>query len=131
MIKLKSLLKESWSAVELDGQSKELLQKTLGDKIPEGWEVIAHHMTINFKEPVSDELVGQKVTLNVTSLGISDKALAVKVSSDKVKSTNTTPHITVAVDRVNGGKPKDSNDITNWQSIEPLKLTGTVKNYDK
>jgi hypothetical protein len=130
MIKLKTLLKEGWSAVELDEKSKAILTQALGDKIPQGWEVIAHHMTINFKEPVSSELVGQKVILTATSLGLSDKALAVKVTSGGVQSVNAIPHVTVAIDRTNGGKPKDSNAITDWQKIQPIQLTGTVKNYD-
>lgn len=113
----------SYSAVVLDPASKSRLLEFVGDKIPQGWNVYAHHMTINMG-PLKDKTdIGKNVTITVTALGLSDMAMAVKV--DGYTTKNVTPHITVAVNP-NGGKPMMSNDITKWQDIKTFNLIGTV-----
>ena len=113
----------SYSAVVLDPASKSRLLEFVGDKIPQGWNVYAHHMTINMG-PLKDKTdIGKNVTITVTALGLSDMAMAVKV--DGYTSKNVTPHITVAVNP-NGGKPMMSNDIIKWQDIKNFNLIGTV-----
>ncbi len=125
-----SLVTESakrWSAVVIDGSSKSKLISTFKDKIPEGWEVIAHHQTIDPFGLSDDE--GEKVHLQVTHVGKSDKALAVKVKGYKGKTNNKFAHITIAINKSGGAKPKDSNDITDWESVNSsLSLNGTVEN---
>lgn len=92
---------------------------------PDGWVIFAHHMTIAFGKGVKDKSeLGKKVTLRVFKVGISDMAMAVQV--DGYPSDNKTPHVTIAVNKKDGGKPKDSNDITKWQSIKPFYITGVV-----
>lgn len=133
MIKLKDIVTENnkprWSAVVLDAQSKNTLVNSFKNMIPDGWEVIAHHMTINFKNIVNTAEVGKRATLKVTHIGKNNTALAVKVSGYTGTTNNSFPHITIAIDRANGGKPKDSNTITNWQPVtQDMYLLGTIQN---
>jgi len=128
-----------YSAVVLDEKSHDELLAKFKDSIPEGWKTFAHHMTIVFGKGLPEDLkgdLGKSVELTVTELGKSDKAMAVKVEGyppDKkaFKSTNKIPHITLAVNTLEGGKPVMSNQITNWSpvenfKVEEFKVTGTV-----
>lgn len=108
--------KVSYSAVVLDPQSRDRILNHLS--IPNDWKVICHHMTIKMGE-LPEELKnkkGEKVSLKVTKLGKSDKAMAVGV--DTGLSQNAIPHITVAINASAGAKPKDSNDIKEWTDLE-------------
>lgn len=118
-----------YSAVVLNANSKSDLLNRLEDQIPEGWNIIAHHMTIVFGKPVpNQEDLNKDVTLTVTELGLSDMAMAVKVEG--YPSNNAIPHITIAVNP-NGGKPVMSNDITEWTKINPFKVVGKVTEIKK
>ncbi len=108
--------KVSYSAVVLDPQSRDRILNHLS--IPNDWKVICHHMTIKMGE-LPEELKnkkGEKVSLKVTKLGKSDKAMAVGI--DTGLSQNAIPHITVAINASAGAKPKDSNDIKEWTDLE-------------
>lgn len=94
--------------------SQELLlnwwESNVGELLP---DKIAHHMTIKFKPNVDDIAttpLGDTVSLRVAGWGQSDVVQAVYVFAS-VASFNDIPHVTVAVDRARGGKPKDSNQI--------------------
>ena len=100
----------------------------VGDRIPDGWKVIAHHMTINLGELKDKTDLGKQVTLTVEEIGLSDMAMAVKVSG--YPSKNDIPHITVAVNP-DGGKPSMSNKITKWQPIKNFKIGGVVTEIKK
>ena len=116
----------SYSGVVLNEKSRELLKTYIPH--PEGWEFIAHHMTINMG-PLKEEykpLLGQSFDLLVTHIGQTDKVIAVKVESE-IKTQNKTPHITIAVNRVEGGKPVMSNDITEWVPIYPFEVEGKIE----
>jgi len=113
----------SYSAVVLDAASKNRLLEFVGGKIPQGWSVFAHHMTITMGPLKDGKDIGRNVTLKVIGLGLSDKAMAVKVEGYPTK--NAIPHITIAVNP-DGGKPKDSNEITNWKDINHFNLMGIV-----
>lgn len=94
----------------------------------QGWKMVCHHMTIQY--PGTPEFVkqylGTEQKLEATHVGVSDKAVAVRVIG--FHSANKIPHVTVAVNVKGGGKPVDSNKITEWVPLEkPLKLKGTVK----
>ena len=123
------LEKISYSAVVLDDKSHKFLVKAFKTIIPKDWEVIAHHMTVILGKPLPDNLkddLDKKVQLTVKELGVSEKAIAVKVVG--YFSKNKIPHITVAIDRKGGGKPVDSTKIENWVKIKsPFKLSGTVE----
>lgn len=123
--------KISYSAVVLDEKSRTKLINHLQSNIPNDWEIISHHMTINMGEikPEYEKYLGMKQTLRVISIGISDMAMAVGVEG--FHSVNKIPHITVAVNRKEGGKPFMSNKIENWKPIQfSLELTGTVKEVE-
>lgn len=63
-------------------------------------------------------IVGEEFRIWVNGIGISDKALAFRVEIFPLKSANITPHITICT--FNGGKPVDSNNITEWKDIKPI-----------
>jgi len=118
--------KVSYSAVILDGPSKEKIINHLS--IPNDWKVINHHMTIKMGELPENmkNQIGDKVTLKVSKVGKSDKALAVGVETSL--SQNAIPHITVAINAANGAKPKDSNTITEWAPLEEsFNVTGRIE----
>jgi len=121
-----------YSAVVLDEKSRNKLIKTFKADIPEGWEPIAHHMTIVFGKPVPQkEDIGKEVQLKVIKLGKSDMAVAVQVEG--YPSNNKIPHITLAVNP-DGGKAVMSNDITDWidcKGNKELFVTGIVTNIKK
>jgi len=117
-----------YSAVVLDEASIEIIKEKV--VIPKDFLFMAHHCTIVLGELPEDwkGRIGEEVSLNCDSIGMTDKALALKVSNFKRLMSGTT-HITVAINEVNGGKPKDSNLITDWSFKLPtgLILTGTIQ----
>jgi hypothetical protein len=132
VLESKDMYKESnilYSAVVLDGGSRAALLSRIEGMIPDGWKVIAHHMTIVFGKPVpNQEDLGKEVTLYVEAIGISDMAMAVRVEG--YPSTNAIPHITIAINP-DGGKPVMSNDITKWQKIKNFAIKGIVTEIKK
>ena len=120
----------SYSGIVLDEESK---QKLLSLPIPEGWQPVAHHMTITMG-PLRDSLaeiykVGDVIDLPVIALGQDERAMAVKVKSPGVISDRISfPHVTVAINRAAGGKPFHSNKIPeeNFKSQENILLSGVV-----
>lgn len=122
--------KVSYCAVVLDEKGKNILASKVGNEIPEDWKPIMHHMTIGFGKSLEDlglnEYEGQTVELVVEALGKSKMAIAVKVNG--FKTLNNIPHITIAINANEGGKPVMSNDITNWENIKSFTITGIIKN---
>jgi hypothetical protein len=141
------LLLESWrqylieqniaySGIVLDEESR---QKLLELPIPEGWEPIAHHMTITVgplqhpkgKHDFSEIYpIGAEVELPVVAVGLDDRAMAVKVVPPAdVSKKISFPHVSVAVNREGGGKPFHSNKIPeeNFQPLSGLTLRGVVE----
>ena len=118
---------KKFASLVLDDTSKSKLLKAVSHYIPEGWKVIAHHMTINFGKGLPEDLkndLGEKKTIRATEIGISDMAIAVKVSG--YHSDNNIPHVTIAINP-NGGKPVMSNDIKDWKPLtSDIVLTGVV-----
>mgnify|MGYP004461619809 FL=1 len=128
----------AYSGVVLDNESHQRLLNSVD--IPEGWETIAHHMTITLgpllhpkgKHDFSKNYgPGNEVTLKVTHVGLDDRAMAVKVEAPyEISKRIAFPHITVAVNREGGGKPFHSNKIPadNFKPIEgELMVRGTVQ----
>jgi hypothetical protein len=128
-----------YSAIQLDEKSHLALVawadkniKVNGVRLPilvrdNGWKMFCHHMTIQY--PGTPEFIKQYVgteqKLDVTHLGIGEKAIAVRVAG--FHSNNKIPHVTVAVNVRDGGKPVMSNQILNWVPVENgPKLKGTV-----
>lgn len=106
----------------LSDDSKELLIDTFKDAIPDGWKLYCDHMTVIYNDH-SEEAewwgkscsgkIGKKAVLFVSHIGISDKAIAVKVYG--YPTHNKIPHITIAVSP--NGKPVDSNGIVDWWPV--------------
>jgi hypothetical protein len=120
--------KIAYSGIVLDERSRERLLKHFKDLIPEDWEIIAHHMTINMGEinPKYERYLGIPLPLKVESFGINDKVAAVEVSG--FPSEKEIPHVTLAVNRKEGGKPAMSDNIESWYPIKrPIKLVGKVQ----
>lgn len=117
-----------YSAVVLDDASRSKLFTALAHKIPKDWETIAHHMTIVFGQGLPDDMKedkGKMVHLMATEIGISDMAIAVKVSG--YPSKNEIPHVTMAINKAKGGKAVMSNDIKNWEKLNShINLSGIV-----
>lgn len=131
---MESNKKVLYSAVVLTGESRDKLIEAIGDRIPEGWKTVAHHMTIIFGKPLPDPVkdkLDSTVRIDAYEIGISDKAIAVKVDRFPAFETDGVtpkkiPHVTVAVSP--NGKPVDSNFITEWEPLEhKIQLIGTVK----
>lgn len=120
-----------YTALVLDDKSHNLLVKQFKDLIPDGWEIIAHHMTINLKKFEDGPLKNTKFklgdTANLTAIKAAQDNLviAVEVTTD-VPSINVIKHVTIAVNVKDGGKPYLSNKLTNWTLISPIGLSGTI-----
>lgn len=129
-----------YSALVLDEKSQLALSawadknvKVNGVRLPilvrdNGWKMYCHHMTIQF--PGTPDFIKQYVDteqkLDITHIGVSSKVVAVRVVG--FHSENKIPHITVAINVPEGGKPVMSNQISSWiPVIGAPKLKGTVK----
>jgi hypothetical protein len=124
--------KPDYSAVVIDDESRAKLLGVFQGMVPEGWEVIAHHMTIKMgalpkdSQEKQDMISEEPITLSVTDYAIDDKVFAVGVVG--YLTSNKKPHITIAVNRAQGGKPFLSNKLKDWKPLGfPLEITGTVK----
>lgn len=94
------------------------------------WKKYCDHVTIVYndgnpeKQKIAerlDQLVGNEVSMMVTHLGVSDRAIAFKVD---YKTTNKISHVTVAV--APGAKPVESNYITDWEEIDVFYISGKI-----
>ena len=121
----------SYSAVVLDDESKDKLIKAIASKIPKGWQIKAHHMTIVFGRGLDDKSqIGRDISLVVTQLGFSNKAMAVK--AEGYPTNNKTPHITIAVNDAEGGESHHSNDIKDWTDLDMLlDVSGVITEVKK
>jgi len=137
----------SYVAIVLDEISHNKLVKWAGETFStlkaningNNWEVICHHMTIKMGDKLPEQIsqyLGDEVTLEAFKYGFDEKVIAVKVMPANSNDGGIhilddrlikLPHVTVAVNRANGGKPVMSGLLTNWKSMEPLKLKGIVK----
>ena len=96
--------------------------------VPDGWEKIAHHVTLNMGPAKNPELVGKKFTVTVNKFAEDDKVMAAGViMPSDLPTVNAIPHTTIAVNRKNGGKPFLSNKLTNWKDIPNFAITGIVQ----
>ena len=121
--------KISYTAVVLNDLSREKLRQEFNGSFPDGWEWIAHHMTIRMgqlPEPMRKEMVGKKVTLTINTIAKDNMVMAIGVTG--FYSEKKLPHITLGVNRTEGGKPFMSDKLTDWKSYSvDFILTGTVE----
>ena len=126
----------AYSGIVLDDASKQAL---LSLPIPEGWEPVAHHMTITLGSLVHKKgkhdfsqtyPAGTEVELPVVAVGQDERAMAVKVEApSEISKKISFPHVTVAVNREGGGKPFHSNKIPeeNFEPLSGIVLRGVVE----
>jgi hypothetical protein len=69
--------------------------------------------------------VGEEVTLKVVGVASNERVMAAKVETD-VPSKNETKHVTLAVNRMVGAKPVESNKLSDWKEVEEITLRGTI-----
>ena len=128
---------ENWIyfGVFLDADESErvynIVNSLPGIDIPDNWRKYTDHMTIiyNNKSEIAQAWakataprVGEDVLLKATHVGVSDKAIAIRVNGEM--SANAIPHITIACSPT--GKPVDSNKITNWREMVPFTISGKI-----
>jgi len=104
-----------------------------GKEFPEDWKIYCEHMTLVFNDGSEsaqkfadfvEPFLGQSASMRVLSIGVSDRAIAIGVD---YKTNNEHSHVTVAV-TPDGGKPVESNYITDWTPVEKaFYLSGTIK----
>jgi hypothetical protein len=132
-------VKAAYSAVVLEPEYSNLLLSTFiyPNEDFSNWVKFADHMTIclgELPEHLKRYWLGEEVSLTVTELGISDKAIAVKVDGffsiskpkDEEYEGSKFPHITLAINNMDA-KPSDSNHIINWKPVDKIKLVGVIK----
>ena len=56
--------------------------------------------------------------LEINGIGVSDRVIAFRCNIPENLCANKVPHITICT--FNGGKPVDSNNITEWKDIESI-----------
>ena len=119
----------------LDYTAKLSVEK--GFTIPEDWKIYGDHMTLVFNDKsekaqedaefYEEQLVGKDVSLRVTHVGVSDRAVALGVD---YQTANEHSHITIAI--APDAKPVESNDITNWMTTGGgFYVTGKVNKFVK
>lgn len=116
-----------YTAVVLDYFDKLKLLARFSKLIPKGWQITAEHMTVNVgkaDEGPATSLLNKKASLRIVSIAYDDKVMAVGVETD-IPSNNPKKHITLAYNP-EGGSSKDSNNLTNWEPIDPFVLKGTL-----
>jgi hypothetical protein len=119
--------REFYTALVLDADSRARLLAAFA--VPEDWENVAHHMTINIGRAVAGpaaELLGEPAGATVRTLGRDERVMAAGVESS-VPSDNAIKHVTIAVNRHAGGKSFHSNEIETWDPAEPFELHGLIK----
>ncbi|MDR0398168.1 MAG: hypothetical protein LBH36_03275 [Candidatus Nomurabacteria bacterium] len=87
-----------------------------------------HHFTQDAQDvgQFNKSHLGEQFDIVATSLGISDKAIAVGIETE-VPSTKDQKHVTIAI--AEGARPVDSDDIKNWHSIQAIPLRTTLDEY--
>lgn len=124
-------------SVDLDEPSKEKLYKAFKNEVlarfGENAKMICHHMTISHVSKINDgikkwctEHQDATFTITATEIGFSDKACAVRIKTG-LPTTQNYPHVTVAVNIDNNGKPVDSNFIQDFVQLpKPIDLCGKL-----
>lgn len=119
-----------YTALVLDEDSHNRLVEHFHSAAPLNWQRICHHMTINLgssEDGPAADLVGQQFEIVAKTFAEDNRVVAVGVESS-VPSKNKIKHITVAVNVNGGGKPKHSNELTNWTPlVQPIVLHGIVQ----
>lgn len=104
--------------------------------IPEDWKLYGDHMTIVYNDGIEgkedkanalDKYLGKYQQLRITSIGISDEAIAFAIGNYATQNEHS--HITIAV--APGSKPVKSNEIKEWTPILGFYVTGKIGKITK
>lgn len=104
--------------------------------IPEDWKLYGDHMTIVYNDGIEgkeekanalDKYLGKYQQLRITSIGISDEAIAFAVGNYATQNEHS--HITIAV--APGSKPVKSNEIKEWTPILGFYAKGKIGKISK
>jgi hypothetical protein len=120
-----------YSAVVLTPESHDKLVERFKGAFPEDWTTYAHHMTINMGpiDPNYKEYLGKEFDLEVISFAKDDLVAAAGVRG--FPTNNEIPHITLGVNKNEGGKPFFSNKLKDWTALPtPFTITGRVQQVD-
>lgn len=122
--------KISYHGVILDTKSQKLLLSKIN--VPKGWEVISHHMTIDMGELTDKSMLGKEVVMKVVTIAHDNLAIAVGISRKMGGdiSASKVPHVTVAVNRTEGGKPANSVFLKNWKPIKSFLIKGIIQEIE-
>jgi hypothetical protein len=124
---MEQMSKISYTAIILSEESKNDLLNNI--PVPEDWDIICHHMTLCLGEipDTYKSMLGKKYMLRGDSYGKTDKTISFKVDNME-RLIPGQSHITIAINMKIGAKPKDSNEIKNFDfKIKELVLTGILQ----
>lgn len=104
--------------------------------LPENWyldhctllhksQVLTHPQLADTLKVATEYCNNAKGTLEINGIGVSDKAMAFRCNLSEELCANKIPHVTICT--FNGGKPVDSNMITEWKDIESIKVEAKLK----
>ena len=118
-----------FTAIVLDNESKLdcfLVAENLNLLPDDNCKLHCHHVTLAMGDKSKRFKVGEGRTLEVTHFGV----LEGRVSAFRVlgadDSDNENPHVTIAT--YGDGKPKESNEISEWHKLEEsFIITGKVE----
>lgn len=138
-------------AVELLKSDQQMLKGFADTLFLPGWEKQCHHVTIHMGPPSLEEqsYIDKGCLITIDGIAKTEKVVALRVQavhrcdtlpmSRIVFPDGKQPHITLLVNRDEGGKPKDANTITEWEPLIPelgtfkegeLILRGLVKTLE-
>lgn len=110
----------SYTACVLTEESQNKLKEVFEELVPLGWSWAAHHMTCYMGPPRTAEKLGKKIQLVIHEFAINERVCAVKVSQGKELTVNALAHITLAVNRKVGAKPKESNNLKDFTPLNQI-----------
>jgi len=112
------------------GNGKIIPSKTLLKmfNIPQGWTLLANHMTINIgaAKVGARELLGNEINLNVVGVAQNENVMAAKVEAN-IPTESAVHHITLATNPQTNATPDMSNALQNWEPIRPFSINGKVQ----
>ena len=129
-MRAKQFLREAYIAFELSAESRAELLKHFPPKYP---DVIAHHITYAFGVPKDSELPENPEHVEVVGYaddGKSLEALVVAINGSTERPDGKVYHITWSLDRGQGRKPVQSNDLiaeNGFEKVNPIHIKVTPK----
>ena len=101
-----------YTALVIDEADRKMIIDSF-DSVPEGFEVILHHMTICMGKCDDASLIGKRFPIKIVTFASNELVAAYGIETE-CPSKNERKHITIAVNREKGGKPVMSNKLELW-----------------